>query len=113
MIVIAKDLEFVEVVSRRHVAQGEGDPYHGGCRRVDQVHVLDPLIAQAPPVQGRHQGWRGDLLELVARLQAQLRHRLFLATRYEVTVESSGSACDVRSRAQWRLAVAAQSGTVS
>jgi hypothetical protein len=37
----------VQVLARRHVAQREGRPHHVGQARVQRVHVLDELVAQA------------------------------------------------------------------
>jgi hypothetical protein len=80
MITIAKDLDGIEILARGHIAQREGDPDHGRRRRVDQVHILNPLIAQAPLVESGHQRRGCDLLQLVVRLRRQIRHRKLLAT---------------------------------
>src|SRR5215210_9136519 len=51
------------------------------------MNVLDPLLAQAPFVERRHQRRRGDLFQLLAGLRLQVGHWLF-------PLQSRVSACD-------------------
>ena len=71
---ILEHADGVEILARRDVAQREGLADHRLGVRIERMHVLDELIAQAALVERRAQRRRAHGLELVARLRLQLGH---------------------------------------
>jgi hypothetical protein len=63
---VAKHLELVEVLARRHVAQRKGLADQRRLIRTQWVHVLHELHAEPALVQGGGDGGRADGLEFVA-----------------------------------------------
>ena len=74
MVRILEHCHRVEVLARRHVAQGEGLADHRARTRVERMDVLDELVAQAPLEEAARQRRRADRLQLLARRGGQLGH---------------------------------------
>src|SRR5262249_13865756 len=85
---VLEDADGVQVLTRRHIAQGEGFPDHRRFGGIESLHVLDHLIAEAALVKRRADRGGAHRLELVTNRSFQ-RHGLSPARQW---MSGSGAA---------------------
>src|ERR1700683_4692727 len=74
MIAILKDLDLVEILARRDVAQRDSLSNHRQRLRIERINILNHLVTKTALEKRGCQRGCADLLQLVAGLRTELPH---------------------------------------